>query len=144
MRSSVCRRARAPVLWGRKPPKENAPPVNPHSATAEVTADGPGTTVTGRPAKRHADLALMCDIVIAAYDASFEDTAHVHHGSIVPGDEILPDGISWAKSIGSGYALGSFWARDRVLLASFSNISGSVSNAKDMGLETEPSRLATI
>ena len=33
--------------------------------------------------------------------------------SIVPGDEILPDAISWAKSIGSGYALGSFWARDR-------------------------------
>jgi acetylornithine/succinyldiaminopimelate/putrescine aminotransferase len=33
--------------------------------------------------------------------------------SIVPGDEILPDAISWAKSIGSGYALGSFWARKR-------------------------------
>lgn len=33
--------------------------------------------------------------------------------SIVPGDEILPDAISWAKSIGSGYPLGSFWARDR-------------------------------
>jgi acetylornithine/N-succinyldiaminopimelate aminotransferase len=35
--------------------------------------------------------------------------------SIVPGDEILPDGVSWAKSIGSGYALGSFWARDRAI-----------------------------
>jgi len=35
--------------------------------------------------------------------------------SIVPGDEILPDAISWAKSIGSGYALGSFWARDRAI-----------------------------
>ena len=33
--------------------------------------------------------------------------------SIVPGAEIQPDGVSWAKSIGSGYALGSFWARDR-------------------------------
>jgi acetylornithine/succinyldiaminopimelate/putrescine aminotransferase len=33
--------------------------------------------------------------------------------SIVAGDEILPDAISWAKSIGSGYALGSFWARKR-------------------------------
>ncbi|MBK1882811.1 acetylornithine transaminase [Luteolibacter pohnpeiensis] len=33
--------------------------------------------------------------------------------AIVPGDEILPDAISWAKSIGSGYALGSFWARKR-------------------------------
>ena len=28
------------------------------------------------PAKRHADLALMCDIVIAADDVTFEDTAH--------------------------------------------------------------------
>jgi len=37
--------------------------------------------------------------------------------SIVPGDEIRPDGVSWAKSIGSGYALGSFWARDRDLSA---------------------------
>jgi acetylornithine/succinyldiaminopimelate/putrescine aminotransferase len=35
--------------------------------------------------------------------------------SIVPGDEIQPDGVSWAKSIGSGYALGSFWARDRAV-----------------------------
>ncbi len=40
------------------------------------------------PAKRHADLPLMCDIVIAANDVSFEDTAHFHYGSIVPGDGI--------------------------------------------------------
>jgi acetylornithine/N-succinyldiaminopimelate aminotransferase len=33
--------------------------------------------------------------------------------SIVPGEEIQPDAVSWAKSIGSGYALGSFWVRDR-------------------------------
>jgi len=32
--------------------------------------------------------------------------------SIIPGDEIQPDGISWAKAIGSGYPLGAFWARD--------------------------------
>lgn len=31
---------------------------------------------------------------------------------IVPGDEIEPDGISWAKAIGSGYPLGAFWVRD--------------------------------
>jgi acetylornithine/N-succinyldiaminopimelate aminotransferase len=37
--------------------------------------------------------------------------------SILPGDEILPDGVSWAKSIGSGYALGSFWVRKRALSA---------------------------
>lgn len=40
------------------------------------------------PARRHADLALMCDIVIAADDASFEDSAHFHNGGIVPGDGI--------------------------------------------------------
>src|SRR5262249_6847008 len=39
-------------------------------------------------AKRHADLALMCDIVIAADHATFEDTAHFDRGSIVPGDGI--------------------------------------------------------
>ncbi len=40
------------------------------------------------PAMRHADLALMSDIVIAADDVTFEDTAHFHNGSIAPGDGI--------------------------------------------------------
>ncbi len=31
---------------------------------------------------------------------------------IVPGDEIQPHAVSWAKSIGSGYPLGAFWVRD--------------------------------
>lgn len=35
--------------------------------------------------------------------------------SIIPGDEIQPDAISWAKSIGSGFPLGSFWIKDRDL-----------------------------
>ena len=33
--------------------------------------------------------------------------------SIVPGDEIQPSAISWAKSIGSGFPLGAFWVRDQ-------------------------------
>ena len=33
--------------------------------------------------------------------------------TIIPGDEIKPDAISWAKSIGSGFPLGSFWIQDR-------------------------------
>jgi acetylornithine/N-succinyldiaminopimelate aminotransferase len=33
--------------------------------------------------------------------------------SIVPGGEIVPDAVSWAKSIGSGYPLGAFWIRER-------------------------------
>jgi acetylornithine/N-succinyldiaminopimelate aminotransferase len=35
--------------------------------------------------------------------------------SIIAGDEIVPDSVSWAKSIGSGYPVGSFWVRDRAL-----------------------------
>ena len=35
------------------------------------------------------DLALMCDIVIAADGATFEDNAHFHNGGIAPGIERL-------------------------------------------------------
>ena len=38
------------------------------------------------PVKRHGEIALMCDIVIASHEASFEDTAHFSLGSHVPGD----------------------------------------------------------
>ncbi len=38
------------------------------------------------PAKRHCELALMSDIVIATPEATFEDTAHFELGSQVPGD----------------------------------------------------------
>jgi enoyl-CoA hydratase/carnithine racemase len=40
------------------------------------------------PAMRHAEMALMCDIVLASDDATFEDTGHFHLGSHVPGDGI--------------------------------------------------------
>ncbi len=46
--------------------------------------------VVNGPAKRHCELVLMSDIVIAADDATFEDTAHFHLGSQVPGDGIAP------------------------------------------------------
>lgn len=35
--------------------------------------------------------------------------------AIIPGDEIQPDGVSWAKAIGSGYPLGAFWVRNTVV-----------------------------
>jgi acetylornithine/succinyldiaminopimelate/putrescine aminotransferase len=35
--------------------------------------------------------------------------------SLIPGDEIQPDAMSWAKSIGGGYPLGAFWVKDRPL-----------------------------
>lgn len=40
------------------------------------------------PVPRHAELGLMCDIVIASDNVTFEDTAHFHAGSGVPGDGI--------------------------------------------------------
>jgi enoyl-CoA hydratase/carnithine racemase len=40
------------------------------------------------PATRHSELALMCDIVLAAEEATLEDTAHFHLGGLVPGDGI--------------------------------------------------------
>ena len=56
--------------------------------TTLLDIEVPMIGVVNGPAKRHAELALMCDIVIAADDASFEDTAHFHLGNIVPGDGI--------------------------------------------------------
>ena len=44
--------------------------------------------VINGPAKRHAELGLMCDIVIASETATFEDTAHFSLGGQVPGDGI--------------------------------------------------------
>lgn len=38
------------------------------------------------PARRHSELALMCDIVLASETATFEDTAHFAIGGHVPGD----------------------------------------------------------
>jgi enoyl-CoA hydratase/carnithine racemase len=55
---------------------------------AHLDVEVPMIAVVNGPAKRHADLALMCDIVIAADDATFEDTAHFHNGGIAPGDGI--------------------------------------------------------
>ena len=55
---------------------------------AMLDVEVPMIAAVNGPAKRHADLALMCDIVIASDDVTFEDTAHFHNGSIVPGDGI--------------------------------------------------------
>jgi len=40
------------------------------------------------PVMRHAEIPLMADIVLASDDATFEDSAHFHLGSQVPGDGI--------------------------------------------------------
>ena len=80
--------------------------------------------VVNGPAKRHADLALMCDIVLAADDATFEDTAHFQNGGIAPGDGI---NVVYTMLMGIN--------RARYLM-----LTGQVLNAreaKDMGLVAE-------
>lgn len=55
---------------------------------ALLNIEVPMIAAVNGPAQRHCDLALTCDIVIAADHASFEDTAHFHLAGIVPGDGI--------------------------------------------------------
>ena len=47
--------------------------------------DVPMISCVNGPAARHAELALLCDIVLAAEQASFQDSAHFV-GGLVPGD----------------------------------------------------------
>lgn len=64
-----------PVWWNAK-----------RLITRLLDIDVPMIAVVNGPAKRHSELALLCDIVIAADDATFEDTAHFELGGHVPGD----------------------------------------------------------
>ena len=48
--SAASSRRRSPALRGRKPSKQNRSTGSPDTASAVVTADGPGSAVTGRPA----------------------------------------------------------------------------------------------
>lgn len=59
---------------------------------------------------REKDLLLLLDEVQVGFGRAGEMAGW---RSIIPGDEIQPDGISWAKAIGSGFPLGSFWVNDR-------------------------------
>src|SRR5262249_13945457 len=56
--------------------------------TRMLDIEVPMIGVVNGPAMRHSELPLMCDIVIAADDASFEDTAHFDVASQVPGGGI--------------------------------------------------------
>jgi enoyl-CoA hydratase/carnithine racemase len=91
--------------------------------TALLDIEVPMIAAVNGPAKRHADLALMCDIVIAADDATFEDTAHFHHGSIVPGDGIsiiytMLMGLNRARYLMlTGQVLGAREAKDMGLIS---------------------------
>jgi enoyl-CoA hydratase/carnithine racemase len=54
--------------------------------TRMLDIEVPMIGVVNGPAMRHSELPLMCDIVLASEDASFEDTAHFQLASQVPGD----------------------------------------------------------
>jgi len=88
-----------------------------------LNVEVPMIGVVNGPAKRHGDLALMCDIVLAADDASFEDTAHFHNGNIVPGDGInvlytMLMGINRARYLMlTGQVLGAKEAKEIGLVA---------------------------
>ena len=91
---------------------------------AHLNIEVPMIAVVNGPAKRHADLALMCDIVLAADDATFEDTAHFQNGSIAPGDGI---NVVYTMLMGLN--------RARYLMLTGQVLSAR--EAKDMGLVAE-------
>lgn len=55
---------------------------------AMLAIEVPMIAAINGPVMRHGELALMCDIVIAAEETTFEDSAHFHLGGHVPGDGI--------------------------------------------------------
>jgi enoyl-CoA hydratase/carnithine racemase len=57
----------------------------------------PMIAIVNGPAMRHSELPLMCDIVIASEDATFEDSAHFKLASQTPGDGI---GIVYTMLLG--------------------------------------------
>jgi enoyl-CoA hydratase/carnithine racemase len=91
--------------------------------SAMLDIEVPVIAAVNGPAKRHADLALTCDIVLAADDVTFEDTAHFHNGGIVPGDGInvlytMLLGLNRARYLMlMGQVLGAQEAKDLGLVA---------------------------
>ena len=91
--------------------------------SAMLDIEVPVIAAVNGPAKRHADLALSCDIVLAADDVTFEDTAHFHNGGIVPGDGInviytMLLGLNRARYLMlMGQVLGAQEAKDLGLVA---------------------------
>ncbi len=52
-----------------------------------LAIDVPMISAVNGPAARHAELPVMCDIVLASENASFQDSAH-YCGGLVPGDGV--------------------------------------------------------
>jgi len=62
-----------------------------------LAIDVPMISAVNGPAVRHAELPIMCDIVLAAEEATFQDSGH-YAGGLVPGD-----GVHVAFQLAMGY-----------------------------------------
>lgn len=69
-----------PVRWGNKNHPEGKKLVMNH-----LDVPVPMIAAVNGPATMHAEIALLCDVVIAAEDAAFQDSQHFRKG-IIPGD----------------------------------------------------------
>jgi enoyl-CoA hydratase/carnithine racemase len=92
--------------------------------TRMLDIEVPMIGVVNGPAMRHSELPLLCDVVLAADDATFEDTAHFDVASQVPGDGI---NIVYTMLLGINRAR-YFMLTGQIL---------SASEAKDLGLVAE-------
>jgi enoyl-CoA hydratase/carnithine racemase len=58
-----------------------------HLLMNHLSVEVPMVAAVNGPAFRHAELAVLCDIVLAAENAAFQDSAHFPNG-LVPGDGV--------------------------------------------------------
>lgn len=86
--------------------------LEPVQGESGVNAATPGFLRAAQELCRQHDLLLLFDEVQCGLGRTGETCGW---RSIVPGDEIQPHAISWAKSIGSGLPLGAFWVRNHAI-----------------------------
>ena len=68
-----------------------------HLLMNHLNIEVPMIAAVNGPAHRHAELAVMCDIVLAADHATFQDSAHLPNGT-VPGDGVH---VVWPLLLGA-------------------------------------------
>lgn len=86
-----------------------------------LTIDVPMISAVNGPAVRHAELPIMCDVVLAAEEAVFQDSAHFIAG-LIPGD-----GVHVAFQLAMGYNRARYFLlTGQVLTAQDAKIAGLV------------------
>lgn len=68
-----------------------------HLLMNHLSIEVPIIAAVNGPAHRHAEIALLCDIVLAAEHATFQDSAHLPNGA-VPGDGVH---VVWPLLLGA-------------------------------------------